>query len=67
MHPAQQNTLLKIIKPPWEKCPASGVRMEKIKYAPVDVDEGEGAEKNRPDNRPALLRGRMCSAEVFFV
>ena len=52
---------------PWEECPACGVRMEKIKYAPVDVDEGEGAEKNRPDNRPALLRERMCSAEVFFV
>ena len=67
MHPAQQNTLLKIIKPPWEECPACGVRMEKIKYAPVDVDEGEGAEKSRPDNRPALLRERMCSAEVFFV
>ena len=47
MHPAQQNTLLKIIKPPSEECPACGVRMEKIKYAPVYVDEGERGRKEQ--------------------
>ena len=26
---------------PWEECPACGVRMEKIKYDPVYVDEAE--------------------------
>ena len=45
MQPAQQNTLLKIIKPPWEECPACGVKMDKIKYAPVDVDEAEGQKR----------------------
>jgi hypothetical protein len=33
--------------------------MEKIKYGPGYVEEGEGAEKSRSDIRPALLRGRM--------
>ena len=26
---------------PWEECPACGVKMEKIKYDPVYVDEAE--------------------------
>ena len=26
---------------PWEECPACGVRMKKIKYDPVCVDEAE--------------------------
>ena len=30
-----------VFETPWEECPACGVKMEKIKYDPVYVDEAE--------------------------